>query len=40
MTKSEGDCPSRFNGFGTGWQTVETVRIGLFPFFTGLKPRC
>src|SRR5438105_11687283 len=29
---------SRFNGFGAGWQTVETVRSGLAPCCTGLKP--
>jgi len=31
---------SRFNGFGAGSQTVETVRSGSTPFSTGLKPRC
>src|SRR5436190_9446182 len=25
---------SRFNGFGAGWQTVETVRSGLVPYCT------
>jgi len=32
--------PGRFNGFGAGWQTVETVRSAFAPYSTGLKPRC
>jgi len=34
---------SRFNGFGAGWQAVETVRSAFAPYSTGLKllkPRC